>query len=269
MNVPRLGIPSLLAIGAALLAAHAPSTAAVVLLNDLLTNPSFEGGTQANGCPVGWTCPNQNTLTIGVSSPTAAQYPTPNGLTPPAVTPGGQFAAFTPLAPNSNGQIFQSIAGQSYTAGNTYVLDFWLGNPLGGQYPSRIDVQLLAGLATSSQTNGLCDTAGRNSTLVSGAQSANDNGTQCLFSFGPASWQPADGDWREYMLTFTTNATIVGDIGVQFTVFGQASAGNGMLMHLDLTASPVSQSVPEPATLSLVGLALLGIVGLRRNALST
>ena len=102
---------------------------------------------------------------IGVITPAAGLYPDPNGLTPPAVVPDGTFAAFTPVTA-SNGILRQTIVGQTYAAGNTYTLDFWLGNPLGGIYPNRIDIQLLAGAFNSSQTNGLCDTAGRFATLA-------------------------------------------------------------------------------------------------------
>ena len=104
---------------------------------------------------------------IGVTTPAAGLYPDPNGLTPPAVVPDGTFPAFTPVTA-SNGILRQTIVGQTYAAGNTYTLDFWLGNLLGGIYPNRIDIQLLAGAFNSSQTNGLCDTAGRFATLVSG-----------------------------------------------------------------------------------------------------
>lgn len=248
--------------GAAMIVAPTASMASLISLNSLLSNPSFEGGL-SGGCPIGWTCSN-----VGVTTPAPGLYPDPNGLTSPLVVPDGTFAAFTPVT-GSNGVLRQSIAGESYAAGNTYTLDFWLGNPLGGLYPSRFDVQLLAGAFNSSQSNTLCDTAGRFSTLTSGAQSMNDNGTQCLFSLTTSPWQPADGDWRLYSLSFTTNANIVGDIGVQFTVFGQQSAENGVLMHLDLPGPQQITQVPEPATLALLGLAMAGMGAVRRRSAQT
>ena len=146
----------------AIIVAPMASMASLILLNSLLTNPSFEAGTVRRMSR--WMAVHER---IGVTTPAAGLYPDPNGLTPPAVVPDGTFAAFTPVTA-SNGILRQTIVGQTYAAGNTYTLDFWLGNPLGGIYPNRIDIQLLAGAFNSSQTNGLCDTAGRFATLVSG-----------------------------------------------------------------------------------------------------
>lgn len=240
---------------AALLLTGARIEAAPILLNGLLTNPSFEGGVQPDGCPVGWTCTNLN---VGVGTPTAAQYPTPNGLPSPRVAPDGLNAAFSPVTGSLTGNLRQTISGLQYLAGNSYILDFWLGNPLGGLFPSRIDVQLTTTNASGIVTNNLCDTSGRNSTLVTGALSGNDNGVQCQFSLTGTTWTPGDGDWRLYTLTFTTNVNVPGDVGVQFNVFPQQAAQNGTLMHLDIP-QPQTQSVPEPAALALFG---AGVVGL-------
>ena len=104
---------------------------------------------------------------------------------------------------------------------------------------------------------------GRFATLDSGSQHGNDSGTACQFSltdFSSGLWQPADGDWRRYTLTFTTNANIVGDIGVRFNVFPQQSAENGALVHLDLPGpAPDLQSVPEPALLAMIGFGLAAL----------
>lgn len=249
-----------------LLAASAPSTAATISLNSVFLNVSLESVT--SGCPTFWSCTN-----LSVTQPTSAQYPLPsNGLSGGLYVPSGSNAAFSPVTGSVTGLLSQSVAGQQYLAGNTYTLDFWFGNPLGGAFPNRIDIQFTTTNTTGALgpvTNNLCDTGGRFATLSSGAQSGVDNGTQCQFSLNTApAWIPTDGDWRMYTASFTTDVTIPGNLGILFSVFPQQAAENGVLMHLDMVgpaASVQAAAVPEPATLTLFGLGLGAVARLRKR----
>lgn len=253
----RIRRATTVALGAWLLVLALPedSSASLISINSLLTNPSFEGGI-VGSCPTGWTCTN-----LGVATPTAGQYPAnpSNGLTS-GVVPDGSKAAYSPIT-GSNGNLSQVITGQQFTAGNSYEFKFWLGNPLGGLFTPRVDVFFTTTSGSGIITNTLCDTSGRNATLTSNGLSATENDTPCQFSitdWNSGAWQPADGDWRLYTMTFTTNVNVPGNMGVLFNLFPAQAAENGTLVHMDF---PAAQSVtllatPEPATLALFGTGL-------------
>jgi hypothetical protein len=81
---------------------------------------------------------------------------------------------------------------------------------------------------------------------------------------------PSDGDWQKYTLTFTTNANIVGDIGVNFNIFPAGAVDQGGLIHLDLNAPASSRDVdvtatPEPATLTLLGTGIAYVAARRKR----
>lgn len=263
---------------AGLFATATPGVAAIVSLNSYLTNPSFENGTQANGCPIGWVCSTGGspvTSLVKVAAPTASQYPAPNGL-PSGEVPDGNSAAFSP----STGSVMTLSQSNlvSINGVDTYTLQFWLGNPAqtGPTPPGAGSVfpDVYVSVVTSTNNNNACDTswnAGRQATLQSGATTKTDVVTNCEFNLTSLGMNPGDGKWQLYTLTYTPGSLsgIGGTLGVQFRIGGAAGAAeNGALMHLDVVGPVTRQTndVPEPQTLGLFGLGLLalGQVGMKR-----
>jgi hypothetical protein len=255
---------------------NAAAFATTINIADFLTNPSFEAGTSTLPssliCPTGWTC--NSSLAPGAASflITSAQYiPGADGLPGGLVTPNGNYAAWLPahapgtppdpLAGNGSVTLSQSIASLSYTTGNVYVLDFWLGAPLTqpdnvfpvASFPDTLRVSLLG-------PGNLCDQNTASLTKVGGATtSVTGSGGGCVFDL-TGSWAPATGQWSEYVLTYTDTFNVTGNVGVSFFL-STDSIGQPSEVNLDIGPLPV----PEPMTLTLFGAGLAGALATRRR----
>src|SRR5580765_853447 len=119
----RLRAPQLVAafLGMVLVAAAPAAWAATISLNDgiKLLNPSFEGTTNASGCPTSWVCvPASGSIAV---------------VTPPAPPDGTHAAQFTSVNNIPSSVSLYQLSNQVIVANNTttYTLEFWIGNPTG------------------------------------------------------------------------------------------------------------------------------------------
>jgi hypothetical protein len=78
---------------------------------------------------------------------------------------------------------------------------------------------------------------------------------------GPLLVGPSDGNWHTFTGSFTTVAN-TDHLTIEFDATTGADSGSKEQMHVDNVQLNV---VPEPTTLSLVGLGLLGVLMVRRN----
>jgi hypothetical protein len=257
---------TLLAGAAVIVSMLAPSAnASIINVNSLLVNPSFELGNQASKCPVGWSCTSTGTLpgfssaAVSSSSYTAGSDGLPNGL----IVPDGSTDAFSPTAAAGNGDIWQSSPTQTINSSNTYLLDFWVGDPLDstGGFPT-FSVSWLTGGTPAN----LCGSTGNSKgslKVLSGpsagtvTQTVTDGG--CVFSIpGPGA-----GQWIEYELSLTNaNGSFLG------VNFNNLAATNNQIVDLDMSATGgvISQSaaIPEPWSILMLGTALLTLLGLAK-----
>jgi hypothetical protein len=80
---------------------------------------------------------------------------------------------------------------------------------------------------------------------------------------GPLLVGPSDGNWHTFTGSFTTLAN-TDHLTIEFDATTGADSGSIEQMHVDNVQLNIAD-IPEPTTLSLVGLGLLGALMVRRN----
>jgi hypothetical protein len=219
--------------------------AAAIAIDTLLTNASFESGTNG-ACPTSWTC--GGSPGAAAYTPTTAQFvPVTDGI--PGIVPNGVRAAYAPTGLAGSGSLTQ-ITASTWASGNTYSFTFWVGVPLtepNGTTP--VTSGPLGDVFLKLLTNGVGDNLCGSTT------------GECRFDI-PAAQLPAPGQWKQ----FTYNPVITAFGGTIGLLLQEDTTNNNQEVNWDI--GPTTP-VPEPVTMFLggTGLILLGY-GARRRLFS-
>jgi hypothetical protein len=221
--------------------------AAIISLDSVLQNPSFEAGNQpinmgdSVGCPVDWVCNGSPTPGFWSYTVTSSQYTAgSDGLAGGLIVPNGTHAASSPTPVEGSGSLTQTGLG-TYTAGDTYNLDLWVGTPLTVPFDGTTPAGSVGTIILYFLGNGGAD-------LLSVSLTA-----------------PTPGQWLSEPVSFTPAAGQIGQsIGLEIYVNSQpvgGGSGNNRIADFDIAPAVT----PEPGTFAFVGLGLLGLRFVRRK----
>jgi PEP-CTERM motif-containing protein len=219
-----------------------------VILDSTLLNSGFEANPDAASCPTSWTCSGSPTPGFTSYVVTSAQYTAGSDGLGSGIVPGGIAAASSPTFIEGSGTLSQTLS-QFYAPSTTYQIDLWVGTPL-------------VELDGSTPTKGPVGTI-RATFLGAGGVQLQDAGSNQVGVTNITA--PARGQWQLFQLTF--NDSTVANVNlsttdIEFSLFVDSTSANG---SNDQIANFDIASVPEPASLGLLGLGLIGLGVARRK----
>ncbi|MBO9689507.1 FxDxF family PEP-CTERM protein [Roseateles chitosanitabidus] len=152
----------------------------------------------------------------------------------------------------------QTVALQSGTNANTLTAGFSTVHTVAGEF---VDTFTFTGWNFQSWVNGSLTTIGSTAMLDIDFVTATLNGVSYKFSVTPMGRNP-DGIEQGNLANFATNGPLV------LTVHGYAGSGlaAGTAINASYSGTVNVTKIPEPASMALAGLGLLGVIGVRRKA---